>query len=357
MPTLVISPKVPWVPGGVERVVKETTTRLSKKGLKIEIWCTGSKNEMQSWRGLTVKVFSSLLLSLSISTIKELKNSQEKFNIIHIHGTSNLYPLTMLIALKDWQKVVVSPHYHPTGSNLLFRILKPVYDRFIVSAYMRKVNKIICVSRTEKEILIDKFKLPRDKIEVIYNGVDIEKIRSFKSKRIPNQNEVSILYFGRLEKYKNVHMAIEALKYLPDTFVLYIVGRGPYEKELRKLTQKLGLEKRVKFLGFLPEEELYTLLHSIDVVVNLSDIEAFGIMVIESLAAGKPVIVNNKLGLKELAEYFPRSVIPIDNLTPEEVAELIKDILYKRGLKARGIRRFDWKNITRRYLQQYVDKE
>ena len=50
MPTLVISPKPPWMPGGVERVVKETTTRLSKKGLKIEIWCTGSKNEIHDQR-------------------------------------------------------------------------------------------------------------------------------------------------------------------------------------------------------------------------------------------------------------------------------------------------------------------
>ena len=276
------------------------------------------------------------------SMIKELKNSQEKFNIIHIHGTSNLYPLTMLIALKDWQKVVVSPHYHPTGSNLLFRILKPVYDRFIVSAYMRKVNKIICVSRTEKEILIDKFKLPRDKIEVIYNGVDIEKIRSFKSKRIPNQNEVSILYFGRLEKYKNVHIVIEALKYLPDTFVLYIVGKGPYETELRKLTRKLGLENRVKFLGFLPEEELYTLLHSIDVVVNLSDIEAFGIMVIESLAAGKPVIVNNKLGLKELAGYFRGGIVAVNNLNPRNAADVILKTIENKKVKIKGLETFEW---------------
>ncbi|MDI3475592.1 MAG: hypothetical protein PWQ95_1320 [Thermococcaceae archaeon] len=348
---LILSPHTPWAIGGVEKVVKETATRLAKdEDIYVEIWCKGGENRVTEWEGIPVKIFRTLPFGLSPFLIRELKKAQEKFDVIHIHGTSSLYPLEALLVVNNWKKIIVSPHYHPWGSNILFKLTKPLYDILVVSKYLRQASKIICVSRTEKNLVLDKFKLLRDKVRVIYNGVPIDKIRAFKSKRIPNQNKVSILYFGRLEKYKNVHVLIESLKYLPDTFVLYIVGRGPYEKELQKLTRKLGLEKSVKFLGFLPEEELYTLLHSIDVVVNLSDIEAFGIMVIESLAAGKPVIVNNKLGLKELAGYFTGSILSIDEPTPKDVAKVIRILSTQRKVNVKGLKKFRWERIIKVYL-------
>lgn len=352
MRVLILSPRAPWIPGGVEKVVKETTTRLVNKE-DIEIWCKGKENNTTKWRGIRVRTFKTLPFGLSPSLIKELRKAQEMFDIIHIHGTSNLYPLEALLVIDDWKKVVVSPHYHPRGSNALFRLTKPIYDMAVVSKYLRKADKIVCVSKTEKNIVLDKFKLPRDKVRVIYNGVPIDKIRAFKSKKIPKQNEVSILYFGRLEKYKNVHVLIESLKYLPDTFVLYIVGRGSYERELRNLTKNLKLEKRVKFLGFLLEDDLYALLHSVNIVINLSEIEAFGIMVIESLVANKPVIVNDKLGLRELVEYFTESIVPIDEPTPKNVAEIIRMLSTKRKVKARGLKKFRWKRITKFYYILY----
>jgi len=353
MRILVLSPRPPWSLGGVEKVVKETTTRLMKnKDITLEVWCKGYRNETVFWNEIKVRIFNSIF-GFSPALVNKLKRLQKQFDIIHIHGTSNLYPLEALMAIENWNKVIVSSHYHPQGSTLLFRLIKPIYDKFIVSRYLRKANKIICVSNTEKNILSDNFKLSRDKLRVIYNGVDVQRINSFKSRRKKEKGKVSILYFGRLERYKNVYIAIEALKYLPDTFVIYIVGKGPYENELIRLVKKLGLEDRVKFLGFLSEEELYALLHSVDIVINLSEIEAFGIMVVESLAAGKPVIVNNKGGLRELARYFPESVILIENPTPKKVARVIRVLVTKRKIKVKRLNNFEWMKIAKLYYDIY----
>jgi len=286
--------------------------------------------------------------------IRELKRSQKEFDIIHIHGTSNLFPLEAQIAIENWNTTIASSHYHPLGSTFLFNLLKPIYDRLIVPRYLKMVRKVVCVSKIERNIIIDKFRLSPEKLVIIHNGVPLKDIKSFKNKRKRSLGKIHILYFGRLDRYKNIHILIESLKYLPDTFILSIVGEGVYKKALITLTQRLELEGRVNFLGSLPKEKLYTTIHSSHVVVNLSEIEAFGIMVIESLAASKPVIVNNKLGLSELAEYFSSSVIPVDNPTPKKVASIIWNIaLSQRKLKVKGLKKFEWDEIIKNYLKVY----
>jgi len=353
---LILSPQPPWSLGGIEKVVNETTLRIAKdKSISVEIWCKHPEKKEITWNGLKVRTFKSTLFGFSLDLIRELKKSQRRFDVIHIHGTSNFYPFEALLSLEDWEKVVVSPHYHPLGSTLLFRVVKPIYDKFIVSEFLRRAKKIVCVSETEKTGLLLKFKLPLEKLTVVYNGVSINEIKKLKNKKKNMYGKVYILYFGRLEEYKNIHILIKSMKYLPKSFVLCIVGKGSYEKELRKLVKKENLEDRVKFLGVLPKNELYSLIYSAHIVVNLSDIEAFGIAVIESLMANKPVIVNNKLGLGELSKYFPKSVIPINNPDPLNVAKLIIEVtLSKRTFKAKGLERFDWDRIAQKYRRIWI---
>lgn len=352
---LILAPNPPWYLGGIEKVVKETAIRLAQNSrVNIEIWCKDSENKTTLWNGIKVRTFKKTLpFGLSLDMMKELKRLQKQFDIIHIHGTSNLYPLEVLLVIDNWKNIVVSSHYHSKGSNVLFRLTKPLYDKIFVSKYLRKASSVICVSKTEKEILLAKFKLPLNKIRVIHNGVPVDKIKAFKPKKVSKQEKVSILYFGRLERYKNIHVLIESLRYLPNTFVLYIVGKGSYERELHKLTEDLNLQERVKFLGFLPEENLYSLLHSVDLVVNLSEIEAFGIMAVESICTNRPVLVNPKGGLKEIAEYFPGIVFPV-NPNPKEVASKIEALSLNRKYKVgRKIYLFDWSVIISQFVELY----
>ena len=122
-----------------------------------------------------------------------------------------------------------------------------------------------------------------------------------------------ILYVGRLEKYKNIHLIIPALKHLPEDYYLYIIGEGPYQTDLIKLIKNLNLTKHVKILGHLSDKETNQWMKTSSVFITLSDIEAFGITVLEALAANTPVIVNNKGGLSELADKFPNEVMRMES--------------------------------------------
>jgi rhamnosyl/mannosyltransferase len=91
--------------------------------------------------------------------------------------------------------------------------------------------------------------------------------------------------------YKGQRFAIEALSRLPDG-VLWIAGTGPLEGELRELARQCGVAERVEFLGDVPDSELPGLLHACDAFVfpSVTPNEAFGLVLVEAMACGKPLI-------------------------------------------------------------------
>ena len=203
--------------------------------------------------------------------------------------------------------LVISPHFHPQASNKLLGTIKPFYDRVVDRYTLEKANKVICVSKTEADMIRRRFAIT-DKVVTIYNGVDADEIRSAKPYDFDGK---LVLYVGRLERYKNIHRVVEAFAHLPKRFAFYIIGEGPYKSRLEALVHHRGLSERVKLLGACPDAQLYRCMRTSALLVNLSEIEAFGITVLESIAAGTPALVNDKLGLRELARHFDGAVFSI----------------------------------------------
>jgi len=163
------------------------------------------------------------------------------------------------------------------------------------------------------------------------------------------------LYVGRLEKYKNVHILIKSMVNIPDQYELVIIGDGPYKIELIKLIYSLKLNNRVKIYSGLSDEEMYGWYKSCNLVVNFSQNEAFGITVIEGLAAGKPVMVNDKTALIELANKFDQ-VYPLDvmSLSSEEIA----NHLLKRATnttKIPELSEYNWDYIAKSISNLYEE--
>jgi glycosyltransferase involved in cell wall biosynthesis len=153
-----------------------------------------------------------------------------------------------------------------------------------------------------------------------------------------------ILYIGRLDRYKNVDRAIEAMKYLPEEFQFYIGGTGTYREELKGLIEELNLSGRVKLLGFVAEEDKYRWMKTCDVFINLSSVEAFGMTVLEALAAGAPAVVNAAGGLGEFAEKFGGvSAVRADEVSMEVLAQVVEEAtMCEFGEDFAG---YDWQNI------------
>jgi len=152
------------------------------------------------------------------------------------------------------------------------------------------------VSQSTADDLVERG-IPRSSIRVIYNGVDSERLTPSRSERSP---EPLFVYLGRLKKYKRVDAVIRAFAELnmPQAR-LEIAGTGDYRAALEALVKSLHLSDRVRFLGFIPEEEKVHLLRRAWSSVLASPKEGWGISNLEAAACGTPVIAANSPGIRE----------------------------------------------------------
>ena len=139
--------------------------------------------------------------------------------------------------------------------------------------------------------------IPRENVRVIYNGVDSLKYTPDFSARSPDP---VFLYLGRLKRYKGIDILIRAMAQLRDTSaVLEIAGVGDYRPQLEKLAESLRLDDRVRFLGFVSEEEKVNLFRRAWTCLLASPKEGWGISNMEAAASGTPVIASDSPGIRE----------------------------------------------------------
>ena len=139
--------------------------------------------------------------------------------------------------------------------------------------------------------------IPRGSIRVIYNGVDSARLTPDPAERSPTP---LFVYLGRLKKYKRVDVVIRAFAGLnvPGA-TLEIAGTGDYRAQLEGLVKSLDLNDRVKFLGFIPEDDKIHLLRRAWASTLASPKEGWGISNLEAAACATPVIAANSPGIRE----------------------------------------------------------
>ena len=332
--------------GGVETHVYEISKRLAEK-FDVEVITTDPTGKLKSKEeieGFTVRRFRSYAPSeayyFSPALYQYLKKNSDKYDVIHAHNY-HAFPALFAALAKGKRKFVFTPHYHSRGGSSLRSVLLKFYKLLGALAF-RMADAVILVSDFERELVRRDFGV--DGV-VIPNGIDLSRIERAKPFET---SERIIFYIGRLEKYKNVQPVIEAMKFLDD-FMFYIAGSGSYENELKTLAKKNGVEERVRFLGFVSEEEKYRWLKACSVLVNLSSLEAFGITVLEALACGKPAIVSGEGALREFAEF--EGVFAVNKINPEELARTIRKVA---EIKVRAdLRDYDWRNVVDRIIEVY----
>jgi glycosyltransferase involved in cell wall biosynthesis len=139
--------------------------------------------------------------------------------------------------------------------------------------------------------------IPRGRIRVIYNGVDLDRLTPDPAARTPHP---SFAYLGRLRRYKNIDTLIRALKHVRRSDVtLEIAGTGPDGHRLERLARSLDLTPRVRFLGFISESDKLSLLRRSWATLLASPKEGWGISNLETAACGTPVIAADAPGVRE----------------------------------------------------------
>ena len=169
--------------------------------------------------------------------------------------------------------------------------------------------RIIVTSRYMADEVVRFFHVPRDKLDLIPNGVewgnhrlaDVE--RAAFRRRFAADEERIVFFVGRLVYEKGVHTLIAAAPQILEAFPavrFLIAGRGPLLEELRRMAEAHGVGHRFHFLGYISDAERDRLYQVADVAVFPSLYEPFGIVVLEAMMAGAPVVVSSTGGLAEI---------------------------------------------------------
>ncbi|WP_233632502.1 glycosyltransferase family 1 protein [Parapedobacter sp. ISTM3] len=221
--------------------------------------------------------------------------------------------------------------------------LHRLYYQQVLARLARRARKIITVSHFSKRQLVELLGIDEQRIAVVYNGVDMryhENTRSFVSER------PYFLYVGNRRKNKNIPTMLSAFARarIPQEFMFYLSGHP--DEELTRHISQLGLEGRVRFLGFVAEEDMPALYKGAYATLFVSLMEGFGLPVIESMASGTPVITSSVSALPEIAGD---AGVCVDPSSPEAIAiaieQLAADADRHHQLRNRGIERaaqFSW---------------
>jgi len=178
----------------------------------------------------------------------------------------------------------------------LAELLSKAYlKRMMIPAY-KEAHRVIAVSEHTKQIIMQ-HRVSSDLVVVIPNGIDTALfVPSAASSAIKR-----LIYIGFLVEHKGVQILLEALSILKDACLsLTLVGDGVYRTELERLCEEFGLCKQVSFVGERNPSEVAELLRDHDALVHPSFIESFGIVVVEAMACGLPVVATRNGGSEHI---------------------------------------------------------
>ena len=360
-----------WHPlsiGGVQSHVRDLALNLSKLGYEVFIVSRANNNftlngqNTNVLRYYTVKSLLPLNVIIVPPDISQLRTliTNIKPDIIHAHHAFTYIPLLSLRVGEVYNiPRVLTNHSIMIGYD--YELLWKTSSYFLLPYryYISKAQVIISVSKAADKF-ISGFVSGNVKRVIIPNAIDTDRFKPPKKDPITP----TILFIGRLVYRKGVHVLLRAFSYVvkeEPQAKLVIAGKGYMKPILRTLALKLNIRGNVKFKGYVPEEEKPTLYKRSSIVAIPSIYgESFGIVALEAIASGRPVVASNIGGLREIIDNGSEGFLVNPN-SPKELADkiimLLQDKkLYKRmTLQARvkAERTYSWDKVIHNIIDVY----
>lgn len=341
--------------GGAERVLYEQATGLARRGHDVHILTRklpdhkSNQEIIQGVREWRYDVDQSNDLSFIISTLLNCKRlfasiqNQYPFDCINFHQPFSALGVIHFPASKKIKRIYNCHSLsfeefrsrNPKPKGVIRRVLyflNVKARKFIERRVLNKSDRIVVLSRFVQEKLWRAYEIPSEKIMVVPGGVDLQrfypaadKAEIRQSLNIPQEKVILFSVRNLVPRMglKNLIYAIkEVVKAVPDIYFV-LGGKGTLKNDLILLSQNLGVENHIRFTGFIPEEKLPDYYRSADIfILPTLELEGFGLVTLEALASGVPVLGTPIGGTKEILGRLDPKYIFRDT-QPESMAALI----------------------------------
>lgn len=281
---------------------------------------------------------------------------QEQFDLIHAHDWMT-YPAGMAVAAVTGKPLVV--HVHSTEFDRSGEFVNPmIYD--IEKRGMQAAQKVIAVSHLTRNIIITRYGIQGDKIEVVYNGVEQNGQPRMEMNNIGiKSNEKIVLFLGRITMQKGPeYFLMAARKVLEemDNVKFVMAGTGDMMHRIIEMAAQMGIGDKVLFTGFLRGKDVERIYQMADLYVMPSVSEPFGIAPLEALNYDVPVLISKQSGVAEVLTH----VLKVDFWDVTEMANKIIAVLkyppLQLTLREHGnfeVRRLRWSGAAQKCLKIY----
>jgi glycosyltransferase involved in cell wall biosynthesis len=321
---LFVTPRYTPLMGGVETHVEQVALRLAAAGLDVHVLTTRPPDTpAQEIRdGVCIHRVGYWPAGSDLYFAPEMRRVIQTggWDLVHVQSYHTLVaPLAMASALRAGIPYVVTFHGGGNSSTLRSRVRS--IQQAALAPLLRRAERLVAVASFEIPHFSQRLGIAQEKFTLIPNGADLPALPDGPA---PGRNGTRIASVGRLERYKGHQRIIAALPHIlkerPDAH-LWIAGSGPYEDDLKRLAEKLGVAERVEIRAVPPQERerMARELAQVDLFVLLSEYETHPIAVLEALAFKRPVLVVDTSGMSELSQKGWARAVPLES-SPEQVA-------------------------------------
>jgi glycosyltransferase involved in cell wall biosynthesis len=300
--------------------------------------------------------------------IKELRKS--KYDLIQVNEYNDIISTQVVnYADKNYIPVIVYQGMYKNLSGRFNGLYTFFHDKLLISNFINKVSIALTKTKVAADFLMSK---GFNHVSVMPVGLDTNAF--VQSKNQINNNELNnlydipanhkvILYIGNFEQRRNINFLLDIAnncKKLPITFLFIGEGELLVQAQQKVITQNMS---NVRLPGRLPQKELSTIYQSSDLFLLASDYEIYGMVVLEAMYYGIPVISNNTAGPASIIDSNINGVI-INDLNVEEWSTVIKKLFsdnnilktMKNRAKTKIEQELTWEKIAQKYLDVILKK-
>jgi len=357
-----VTPYIYPLPGGVNEHVRYLYEGLIERGHDVRIISSthglqraSEGDVIRLGRGFSVPTNGSVgTLTVSPRYLSQIRAllERERFDVLHFHEP--FVPLLSLFLLRESRSVNVATFHAYAGWSTSYE-----FGRRFLGGYARRLHGRIAVSAAARHF-IDRY-FPGD-YKLIPNGVDLTRYEGIEPIERWRDGTANILFVGRFEQRKGLLVLLKAFRVLRRSGLdcrLIVVGSGPQEREVRRYIATRGL-KGVELLGRVGDAEKARLFATADVFVSpATGQESFGIVLLEAMAAGTPIVCSDIHGYKGVVRRGEEALLvpPRDHQAlVGAVSRLLEDPALRATMGASGrvrAQQFSWPSITAKVDDYY----